>query len=115
MESDKKAYSVTINVGQRYAYLILITYALDPSRKHVVLEFHELGNNFGDSGLNIPSSRLPTFKEELRVLGKAVTLYQGLRSGEEKIIEEKLKEAYGSEATVIIREIVAGAVGPGKT
>jgi hypothetical protein len=105
MKIEPGFYRVIVEQGRNSWGLICVTYNLDLAKEFVVIEYFELMWSCDDPGLNIPSSRQATFKEELRVLHLAASTYKGQRSVEKQQIEGKLKEAYGSNITVNFEDI----------
>ena len=105
MKIEPRFFKVTLSVDQSSAYLIVVSYFLDHAKRFMGYDFYELGTSFEAEGLHIPSSRLPSFKEELRTYTQASTTSENGRTDDSAFIENKLREAYGTGAIVTINEI----------
>jgi hypothetical protein len=103
---EPKFYRIRVTTGISNAGLICVTYNLDTTKQFVGIEYYQIYWSFDDSGLNIPSSRHATFKEELRVLHNSASTYTGSRDDEKSHIKDKLTEAYGTASTVEFEEIL---------
>ena len=105
MKIEPKFFKVTLSADQASAFLIVASYFLDHAKRFMGYDFYELATSFEAEDLQIPSSRLPTFKEELRAFAQASTTSERGRTDEPGFIEKKLREAYGTNAIVTVNEI----------
>lgn len=104
MKIQPKFYHVQVESGQDRAVLICLTYHLDSAGKFSGVEFYEIVFTT-HTQFSIPSSKVATFQEELRALHQAGATFGGDRTNESGFIEQKLKEAYGKNATIHIEQI----------
>jgi len=105
MKIEPKFYRVSVDTAPGGAGLVCVTYNLDTDRGFVGVEYYELVFSTDQPELSIPSSRQATFQEELRILHQAASAYEGARDNDKSHIEDRLKEAYGNQATIHIEEI----------
>jgi hypothetical protein len=106
MKIELKFFKVTVTVGEASAFLVVASYFLDQAKRFMSYDFYELGTSFGDEVSQIPVSRPPTFKEELRAFAQASTTSENGRTDDPGFIEKKLREAYGTNAIVTVNEIM---------
>lgn len=102
---DPKFYRVRVSIGDFFASHIVLVYNLDEGRKFIGMEFYRLGSSVDDTGISIPSGRMFSFKEELRILDQASTALEGRRENVKEYIEAKIKEVYGEDVKVLIEQI----------
>ena len=110
MRNDQRGYVVHVEFGDNLAAVICLTFYLEPSKKHVGVEFFEVVTT-SDEKFGIPSDRTATFKAELRTLHQAAGIVHqaagtaSARKMETLYIEQKLHEAYGAAAKIHIKRI----------
>ena len=99
--SNPKWYDVRVSLpdGSTGTFIVI---SYDITSKHVGLEFAKRVWNLDESQVPNPGNRVYTFQQELRLLNSAAAAYMGARAIEMQIIDGKMKEAYGSTATVMI-------------
>lgn len=105
MRIDPKFYRVWVEEGENSAGLICVVYNLDTAKEFVGIEYFELVWTFDNTGITIPSERMATFREELRVLHQAASTYRGPRNIDQQHIRANVKEAYGPNVRVNFTEI----------
>lgn len=101
MKIDARFYIAHVETGEDRAIVICTTYNLDNAKLFAGAEFYQFVWS-SDRKFTIPSSRAATFQEELRTLSHAAATFGGDRSGEVIFLREKLREAYGNDATVLV-------------
>ena len=109
MKTDVKAFKVDVNnIGGKdgYAFVICVTYGLDTISKYYGGEFYELLSNYEKPKLNIPTPHTFTFREAFIVFGNTNAIAPDGRKDIEKWIETKMKEVYGDNCNVTIKDLV---------
>src|SRR5436309_13564542 len=104
LRADARFYWAEIASRLGTALHIVTTY-LDRSGRYLIMEFHRKVWNTDDSSFSLPEGRPLTFQEELRLFGYAEDFEEVVLGEEKKLIELKMKEAYGEDAEVNVEEI----------
>lgn len=105
MKIDLKLFRIRVVDESEIAALICVSYNIDSLKQYVSIEYFELVSSFADYVSSIPSSRMVTFEEELRIFHHAISTYRGGRPEEHNHITKQLKEAYGINIEISIQDI----------
>lgn len=105
--TGNKVFKVVVYNSEDCATLVCIVYRIGSMERGLVASFRQEVASFGNSQFSIPSERVATFQEELRVKTKVYEVVPEDIRDIEKWIEGKMKDAYGNDTIVTIEELRA--------
>ena len=103
MKNKNVAFRFDIAINESYASIIVLNQRMFDEFTNV--NFYVLVDTYDNSRLKIPAGRTASFKEELRVLGKANCTVAIGSNQIQTWAEKMIKEAYGSFSFLISKEI----------
>ena len=104
MKTDIKVYEIYVVNKDSRASLICITSRISFSGPHYSAEFIQPISTFDNSIFKIPIGGYYNFQEELRLFSIAFAITPENRKNIEDWIKTKMKEAYGEDSEVAVKE-----------
>ena len=102
--SSTMTYTASVREGETWAMFVVWIYPGVPVRGFSSAEFRGGPSQFDDSRLTVPGGRQASFREELRVTGKAWDYFEA-SCDDVPYIEAKLREAFSPSIAVDIEPL----------
>ena len=102
---DARLYQVVVNRKEGGAMHLVHTYHISDQKKHIGANYDRRFHSFPSSKYN-PEEGDSEFKTQLLEFEKASDIWTGNRNKETSRIHNKMKELYGEDATIDIKQWV---------
>ena len=103
MSFDPKFFGAVVSMPEGDARIMCMAQQGDDGS--VSVHFFKVDTTLEDTPFNFPSEGELSFSEELRGTGRAVVVAEDPSLPAEEIISRRLKETYGSDSDVSIKQI----------